>query len=115
MINCIRKESVFVTKPIAWFTLSSLALISFFVLFTTMAAGDTYHLADKNWKSMALFSLPLFLPIGAIIGNWTYFKNIRKIDHQFLKYYLLLAALSLISLAIYFSWHGYVGLRLWAY
>ncbi len=92
IINRVRKESVFVSSPISWLMLSSLALISFFCFYINILTGEFYHFADKNWKSMALFSLPFSLPVCAIISSLVYFKNIKKISHIILKYYLLLAA-----------------------
>ena len=114
LIKFFDKKKSGATRAVISFSLSSIGgLLTLVGL--GMIGEDLPNAARISPITLTIFIGTLLFGLGAFIGTFFLFKKSRSINSNFLKYYLLLVAISLVSLSIYFAQYKMLGLRLWSY
>lgn len=88
-------------------------LVSFIVL--VLLVQDLPAMGLQNGRTIALFIGTLLFGIGSLLGLLLTLRDFRRIKNKVLLSYLLLTAVAMVSLAIFFYQHGWIGLQLWHY
>ncbi len=114
LIRIFDKKKSGATGAVTSFFLSSLGGVAT-LIGLGMIGGNLPNAAKISPINLMIFVGTLLFGLGAFIGTFLLLKKSRSINSNFLKYYLLLVAISLVSLSIYFAQYGMLGLRLWAY
>ncbi len=113
-IHFYRKEASTAVSSVAGLFVGGLGLLLSFIAFILVAENIT-DAGVMNGKTIFYFISSILWAVGSIVGTYLLWKNFSSIRSKGLKYYLAIAALSLVGLAIYFGWHGFIGLRFWSY
>ncbi len=94
--------------------LAAIALLVAFIVLVFLVQ-DLPAMGTLNGRTMALFVGTLVFGIGSLIGLVLTLRDFRRIRSKIFLSYLLLTAVSMVSLAIFFYQHGWIGLQLWRY
>lgn len=76
---------------------------------------DSPNLGAMNVRTILVFVGTLLFAVGVLLGLIQLLRNFTRIKSGFLKYYLLISGVTILSLVVYFYQHGWIGLQLWNY
>lgn len=111
LFKTVKAETI---PPVLWLWLSVVGLLATTIAFTT-AAQDFPSIGAVNPLTITVFVGTLLFGIGAILGVAFLFRNFRKIRSNFLRFYLLVSGIAILSFAIFLFLHGWIGLQFWSY
>jgi len=102
------------TQPVLWLWLSVAGIIVAAISFLSLAQ-DFPALGAMDARTSLVFVGTALFGVGAVLGLIQLLRNFTRIKSDFLKYYLLISSVAVLSLAVYFYQHGWIGLQLWSY
>jgi len=114
IIHFIRKEASTAVSSVAGLFTGALGFGLSFIAITSVL-GQITEAGEMNGKTIFYFISSIIWAMGSVVGTYLLARNFSNIQSKTLKYYLLLSAISLLGLTLYLGWHGFVGLRFWAY
>lgn len=89
-------------------------LLAAFIAFS-VAAQDITTVGTRTPLTVTIFIGTLLLAIGTILGLIYLIRNFGKIRSGFLRYYLLISGLAILSLVIYLYQNNWIGIQFWNY
>lgn len=113
-IHFYRKEASTAVSSVAGLFIGALGFLLSLIAFL-LVVGDITEAGEMNSRTIFYFISSIIWAAGSVAGAYLLWRNFSTIRSRGLKYYLLIAALSLLGLTFYFGWHGFIGLRFWSY
>jgi len=95
-----------------WLSVVGILVAAFSVI---SLAEDLPNLGAMNVRTILVFVGTLLFAVGVLLGLIQLLRNFTRIKSGFLKYYLLISGAAILSLAVFFYQHGWIGLQLWNY
>lgn len=114
ILSLFKKVSRASTIPTLALWLSTMGLALASVAFILLLQDFT-TIGKLNGGTMAVFLGTLLFGIGAVVGLILLLRYFYDIKSGFLKYYLLVSNVAILSLAFFLFQHGWIGLQLWNY
>ncbi len=102
-------------------SLSAVLLVSFDVLLAAGLLGriTVTYIDDISWGTCSTVNVILFLlsitfPAAAAASLWAVYRARKATINRLVYHYLALCLIAMAIVAVYYSYWGFLGLRLWA-